>query len=173
LEAFDYSGVRLLDGLLKKQYLATRDFYLAIPDDSILLGFRRRAGQPAPGKELPGWYGMDVFNAFGQWLSGMARMSKATGDGPMRDKATRLLREWAKTVEADGYFYYSRQPTTPHYIYEKSVCGLVDMYQYADQRERPFRFWRRSPIGRAGTLTGAGRILRHRTPRRTEQSGTP
>ena len=42
--------------MLKKQYLATRDYYFNLPDDDILLGFRKRAGQPAPGNELPGLY---------------------------------------------------------------------------------------------------------------------
>jgi hypothetical protein len=45
LAPFDYNGVRLLDGMLKKQYLATRDYYFNLPDDDILLGFRKRAGQ--------------------------------------------------------------------------------------------------------------------------------
>ena len=33
----------------------------------------------------------------GQWLSGMARMYRATGDTEIRDKAVRLFTEWAKT----------------------------------------------------------------------------
>jgi hypothetical protein len=135
LEPFDYSGVRLLDGMLKKQYEATRDFYFKIPNDDILLGFRRRAGQPAPGNELPGWYGQDEFNAFPQWLSGMSRMAKATGDKEILNKATLLMREWAKTIEPNGYFYYSRNPIAPHYTYEKTVCGLVDLYHYGGQGE--------------------------------------
>jgi hypothetical protein len=48
LEPFDYQGVRLLDGRLRKQYLATRDFYYNLSDDDILKGFRKRAGLPAP-----------------------------------------------------------------------------------------------------------------------------
>ncbi|HZO99642.1 MAG TPA: hypothetical protein VFD30_05060, partial [Terriglobia bacterium] len=56
LEPFNYKGVRLLDGMLKKQYWATRDYYYAIPDDDILRGFRMRAGLRAPGNDLGGWY---------------------------------------------------------------------------------------------------------------------
>jgi len=135
LETFDYSGVRLLDGSLKKQYEDTRDFYLKIPDDSILLGFRRRAGQPAPGKQLPGWYGNDEFNTFGQWVSGMSRMAKATGDQEILHKATGLVEEWSKTIDPDGYFYYSRNPETPHYTYDKTLGGLVDLYHYGGQKD--------------------------------------
>jgi uncharacterized protein len=145
LEPFDYSGVRLLDGRLKSQYDAMRDYYFAIPDDDILKGFRARAGLSAPGTDLGGWYSGeprrtwwsrgDTFNTFGQWLSGMARMSKATGDEAMRGKAIHLMTEWARTIEPDGYFFYSRAPWQPHYIYDKTVCGLVDMAQYLGRKD--------------------------------------
>ena len=47
---------------------------------------------------------------FGQWLSGMARLSMASGDTELRDKAGRLLTGWAETVlrETPG-----RTPITP------------------------------------------------------------
>jgi DUF1680 family protein len=134
LTPFDYNGVRLLDGMLKKQYLATRDYFFNLPNDDLLLGFRKRAGLPAPGNELPG-YSRDVGNALGQWLSAMARMYKATGDKPILEKATYLMREWAKTIEPDGYCYYSRRPFPRHYTYDKAVCSLVDLYHYGDQKE--------------------------------------
>jgi len=146
LEAFDYENVRLNDGMLKSQVDQTRDFYFGMPDDDILFGFRKRAGLPTPGNEFEGWYGGDrevpdqfkdwdqrgdVYNVFGQWLSGMARLSKATNDTALRNKAATLMNEWAKTIEPGGYFYYSRHPITQHYIYEKMVGGLVDLYAYA------------------------------------------
>ena len=37
-------------------------------------------------------------------------------------------------MDPDGYFYYSRKPQFPHYIYEKTVCGLVDMYAYGGNK---------------------------------------
>lgn len=135
LHPFDYDGVRLLDGRLKKQYLATRNFYFNLRNDDILVGFRKRAGLPAPGTELGGWYSMDFANAFGQWLSAMARMYKATGDKPILEKATYLMREWAKTIDRDGYFYYSSNPISPHYEYDKFLCGLTDLYHYGGQKE--------------------------------------
>jgi len=135
LAPFDYHGVRLLDGMLKKQYLATRDYYFNLPNDDMLLGFRKRAGQPASGTELGGWYSHDIGNALGQWLSAMARMYKATGDKPILDKATYLMTEWGKTIDPDGYFYYSRHPIPPHYTYDKTLCGLVDLYHYGGQQD--------------------------------------
>ena len=91
LEPFDYEGVRLLDGMQKSQYDRTREYYSKIPNDDILKGFRERAGLPAPGREMGGWAQVDTSGVFGQWLSGMARMYKATGDKEMRDKATLLM----------------------------------------------------------------------------------
>jgi hypothetical protein len=86
--------------MFKQQYDATRDYYFNLSNDDVLKGFRERAGMSAPGKSLGGWYGGDpppekdypqgwpdflfsrgdMFNTFGQWLGGMARMSRATGD---------------------------------------------------------------------------------------------
>ncbi len=135
LQPFNYQGVRLLDGMLKKQYEEARDYYFKIPDDNILKGFRQRAGLPAPGDEMGGWCRRDCAVAFGQWLSGMARMSKATGDAAMRDKATYLMLEWAKTTAPDGTWSYADRPDHSHYRYEKTVCGLVDLYEYAGKKE--------------------------------------
>ena len=149
LEQFDYSGVKLLwPAGLKDQYEGARDFFFKIPHDNLLLGFRQRAGLEAPGTPLIGWYGgapdgpgvseiisPDKYNAFGQYISGMARMAKASNDSAMRDKMSTLIAEWAKTIEPSGYFFYSRRPWTPHYIYEKTVCGLVDAYAFGEDKE--------------------------------------
>jgi len=148
LELFDYSGVSLLNSRFKAQYQSARDLFFNIPGDNLLLGFRQRAGLPAPGSPLIGWYGgrwtdpshtsvrdPDIFNAFGQYISGMARMSKATNDTAIRDKASYLIDEWAKAMDPDGYFYYSRKPQFPHYIFEKTVCGLVDLYAYTGNKK--------------------------------------
>lgn len=132
---FNDSGVRLLPGRLRDQAVFARDFFAGIPDDNLLVGFRKRAGLPAPGTPLEGWYGGDVFNAFGQYLSGMARFSRGLSDAAIGAKAHRLMTEWGKTIEPDGYFFYSRKPITPHYIYEKTVCGLVDLYEYCGRED--------------------------------------
>jgi DUF1680 family protein len=55
----------------------------------------------------------------------MARLYRATGDIPLRDKAARLMTEWAKTVPADG------NCRMRHYAFDKLACGLVDMHLYA------------------------------------------
>ena len=132
---FDYVGVRMTDGLLKRQLDEAKEFYLRIPNDDLLLGFRRRAGLPAPGRELGGWYGSDTFHIFGQILSGLARLYAATGDPACKAKADALLDGWAATIAPDGYFYYSNKPNAPHYIFDKMVGGLVDMALYCGQKD--------------------------------------
>ncbi len=135
IEPFDYRGVTLESGPLKQQVDEVRAFYLAIPDDDLLKGFRTRAGKPAPGKDLGGWYGSDTFLVFGQIVSGLARLHAATGDAACRDKANRLIAEWAKCIEPDGYFYASRKPNAPHYVYDKMLWGLLDAHAYCGNRE--------------------------------------
>jgi hypothetical protein len=134
IEPFGYRGVSLDDGPLKRQVDAAREDYLRIPNDDLLKGFRRRAGKSAPGADLGGWYSSDIFHVFGQILSGLARLHAATGDPACREKAEALLAGWADCIEPDGYFYYSRKPNAPHYIYDKMVGGLADMVLFCDSK---------------------------------------
>ena len=99
-----------------------------------LEGISCRAGKPAPGLDLGGWYSDDVFHVFGQILSGLARLYAATGDHACREKAEALVDGWAECIEPDGFFYYSRTPNAPHYIYDKMVGGLTDMVIYCESR---------------------------------------
>ncbi|MHB8218133.1 MAG: beta-L-arabinofuranosidase domain-containing protein [Candidatus Sulfotelmatobacter sp.] len=146
LQPFNYEGVRLSTGMLDSQFRATRAYYFSIPNDDILKGFRQRAGLRAPGNDLGGWYSGDptvthwwskgdTFNVFGQWLSGMARLSKAGNDEELSEKAVHLMIEWGKTIEDDGFFFYSRRPNAPHYTYDKTVCGLIDLYEYCGRTD--------------------------------------
>jgi hypothetical protein len=189
LQPFNHSGVRLLDGMLRKQCLAVRDTFLQIADDDLLHGFRKRSGVPEPpGKPLGGWYGGDVFNGFGQYLSGMIRLSRALGDAAIGDKAHRLMTAWAQYIEPDGYFFYSRRPITPHYIYDKTMGGLVDLAEYGGHRDAiPFMEkitkWaeanldrsRRRPLAGGATYDGNGEwyTLGENLYRAYEVSGDP
>ena len=125
LRAFDFDGVRLGPGRWQRQYQSGRDYYLSIPDDNVLHGCRAAAGLPAPGAPLGGWCGVDSNSVFGQWLSGLSRMYRATGDTAARDKAVLLFTEWAKTIKPDG------DPRMRHYAFDKLACGLVDLQRYA------------------------------------------
>lgn len=131
----DYKGVKITDGLLRRQLEDAKEFYLRIPNDDLLLGFRRRAGKPAPGVELGGWYSSDTFHIFGQILSGLSRMYAATGDPACKAKAEALYEVWRDCIAPDGYFYYSTKPNAPHYIFDKMAGGLIDMAIYLGRRD--------------------------------------
>lgn len=124
-QPFDYAGVQLDPSRWQRQMAAARAFYLSLPDDDILHGFRKAAGLPAPGKPLGGWCGQNSDTVFGQWLSGMARLSRALGDDALRAKAIGLFEAWSLTVGPDG------DCRMLHYPFDKLVGGLVDLSQYA------------------------------------------
>ncbi len=126
---FDYEGVRLRASRWRQQVEGAREYYLNLPDDDILQGFRAAAGLPAPGKPLGGWCRENSATVFGQWLSGMARLYRATGDAAVRDKAARLMTGWSRTVKDDG------DCRMRHYAFDKLVCGLLDMHLYAKHPE--------------------------------------
>src|SRR5262245_18610645 len=85
LEPFDYDGVRLLPGRLHDQVLQARRVSGDLPNDDILKGFRHQSGLPAPGNDMRGWCRNTSVGIFGQLLSGMARLGRATGDRALWD----------------------------------------------------------------------------------------
>jgi hypothetical protein len=99
---------------------------LRLPNDDILHGFRRVAGLSAPGNGMRGWCDKTSAVIFGQLLSGMARLSRATGDDALRDKAITLFEGWRETIGPDG------DAKMWPYAWDKLVCGLVDLQRYAD-----------------------------------------
>jgi len=178
LTPFNYRGVHLLPSRWQQQFQHTRDYYFALPNNDILRDFRLRAGQPAPGRPLGGWYsgdnkgqwhsGGDIFCTFGQWLSGYARMSAATGDSLLRDKALHLVHEWAAVIEPDGYFFKSRHPNAPYYAYEKITGGLVDVAEYLGAPEvlghlETITRWAQTDLERRGLLA-AGHSVKEGGP---------
>jgi hypothetical protein len=130
LKVFDFQGVRVTGGMLHSQLQRTRDFYLAIPNDDILKGFRKRAGMATPGQEMGGWCEHDTAVAFGQWLSGMARLARTSGENQLREKSTALMVGWGEAFTRDNKPYYFDSYLASHYPFDKSLCGLVDMHKY-------------------------------------------
>ena len=148
LESFEYSGVRLLPGRLLRQYEATKAFYKALPDDDLVHGFRRQAGLPAPGKGLDGWCRSTSEVVFGQWLSGMARMAKATADPALKAKAARLMNAWAECFAKTGN-------CGGHYGFDKTFCGILDLHLYAADPDA-------LPLLRKLTDAASGKLARAR-----------
>ncbi|MBS0589458.1 MAG: glycoside hydrolase family 127 protein [Proteobacteria bacterium] len=133
LTELDYGQVQLGEGPLEKQARENHRLLLDFDEDALLYPFRKRAGQPAPGHDLGGWYGSDDFCPgahFGQWLGGLARYYAITGDEPTRAKVGRLVRGFAATIEPEGRFY--RHYRFPAYTYDKLTQGLTEARRWAN-----------------------------------------
>jgi DUF1680 family protein len=140
LSQFGYGDVELLEGPMRQQFDVNHAFFLAMNEDRLLKPFRERAGQPAPGDDMGGWYdnspefdphgsfhGFVPGHSFGQYLSGLARAYAVTGSKPTQAKVRRLVRAFASTVTTKFYDGYH----LPAYTYDKISCGLIDAHQFA------------------------------------------
>jgi uncharacterized protein len=140
LRAAAYGEVTLTGGPMADQAQFSRDFYLGISDDNLLNGFRRRAGLPAPGRAMGGWYDPEDFagaHSFGQWVSALARTYAATGDPRFKDKVASLVHGFHETMAPDGFFFSSLKVSTnwPCYLYDKNCIGMRDAYTLTGNNE--------------------------------------
>jgi DUF1680 family protein len=142
LSVFGYPQVQLLDGPFRRQFDQNHDLFLHLDDDALLKPFRQRAGTPASGPDMGGWYDdandfspMDNFHSFiaghsfGQYVSGLARAYAITGSKPTQEKVHRLVRGYAQTVDPAGKFYVDYH--LPAYTFDKTCCGLIDAHEFA------------------------------------------
>ena len=140
LSQFEYSQVTLLDGPMLEQFDRNHKFFLGLDEDGLLKPFRERAGMPAPGPTMGGWYndspdydppknltGYIAGHSFGQYLSGLARACAITGDRPTQEKVQRLVKGFAATVTEKFYVDYP----LPAYTFDKTNMGLLDAHAFA------------------------------------------
>jgi hypothetical protein len=140
LRQFDYAQVNLLEGPMLDQFNRNHKFFLALNEDGLLKPFRERAGLPAPGPVMGGWYndspdydppknmtGYIAGHSFGQYLSGLSRAYAITGDKPTQEKVQRLVKGFSATVTEKFYKDYP----LPAYTFDKTNMGLLDAYAFA------------------------------------------
>src|SRR5271170_7276436 len=135
LSEFGYGDVELAPGPAQTQFEQTQSVLLSLNEDSLLKPWRLRAGLPAPGPELGGWYdevpldktesgghGFAPAHCFGQWISALARGYAVNRDRRTRSKLERLLALYEPAISSRFYknFRY------PAYNYDKIVIGLID-----------------------------------------------
>lgn len=130
---FDYGAVQLTGGPLKAQYDRVHAFYLAIDNDRLLKAYRERAGLPAPGEEMGGWYDRDGFvpgHSLGQYISGLARIGKTVGDTECAAKVNALIDGFAATLGPNDRIYAgsNAEKVWPCYVLDKHLAGLMDAY---------------------------------------------
>jgi uncharacterized protein len=153
LSVFGYSQVQLLDGPFRRQFDQNHDVFLHLNEDAMLKPFRQRAGMPAPGPDMGGWYdnasdftpmenfhGFIAGHTFGQYVSGLARAYAITGSKPTQEKVHRLVRGYAQTVDPTGKFYEDYR--LPAYTFDKTCCGLIDAHEFAGDPEALSVLWR-------------------------------
>jgi DUF1680 family protein len=139
IHLFGYHQIELLEGPMRQQFDTNHAFYLAMDEDRLLKPFRQRAGLPAPGDDMGGWYdnskdfdphgsfhGFIPGHTFGQYVSGLARAYAITGNKQTQAKVQRLVRAFAPTVCSKFYDDY----TLPGYTYDKISCGLIDAHEF-------------------------------------------
>lgn len=141
LKEFGYGDVELAPGLAQTQFEHTQSVLLSLNEDSLLKPWRLRAGLPAPGPDLGGWYdqvtpldktpsgghGFAPAHSFGQWISALSRGYAVNRDPRTRAKIERLLDLYGAAIS--GRFYSNFR--FPAYNYDKMVIGLVDAHRYA------------------------------------------
>ncbi len=142
LKEFGYGDVTLAPGLAQTQFEQTQAVLMALNEDSLLKPWRLRAGQPAPGPDLGGWYdevtvqektrtgghGFAPAHSFGQWISALARGYAVDRDPRSRARLERLLALYQPAIS--GRFYKNFR--FPAYNYDKMVIGLIDAHQFAN-----------------------------------------
>jgi DUF1680 family protein len=140
LDEFSYGSVKLASGRQQAQLDDTMAILLNLSEDSLLKPFRLRAGLPAPGDDLGGWYDEDAAydfrtknehgfapgHCFGQWISAFCRAHAIDGSEQMKNKAERLITLYEKTISPKFYQDF-RWPT---YTYDKLNLALIDAHKY-------------------------------------------
>jgi hypothetical protein len=102
LREFSYSQITLTEGPLAAMYQRMRAHFLKLDEDRLLKVYRQRAGMPAPGRDMGGWYDADGFvpgHLIGQFISGLSRIHATTGDPEAAAKVRRLVLGYGATFE--------------------------------------------------------------------------
>jgi DUF1680 family protein len=136
LREFDYDAVQLTGGPLQQQYNRVHATYLALDNDRLLKVYRQRAGLPAPGADMGGWYDGDGFvpgHTLGQYISGLARIGRTTGDAACQQKVAELVDGFAATLGSNDQIFAgpNAEKLWPCYIADKHLAGLIDAYRLA------------------------------------------
>lgn len=134
-----YDQVQLTGGPFAEQYNALHAHYLALSNDRLLKVYRQRAGLPAPGADMGGWYDLDGFvpgHSLGQYISGLARIGASTGDPACPQKVHDLVTGFAATLGPDNQSIL--RPKTnlwTCYILDKHFAGLIDAATLSNMAE--------------------------------------
>ncbi|MDP9050085.1 MAG: glycoside hydrolase family 127 protein [Acidobacteriota bacterium] len=130
LRQFNYADVQLTGGPFAEQYDALHAHYLALSNDRLLKVYRQRAGLPAPGSDMGGWYDRDGFvpgHTLGQYISGLARFGASTGDAACHTKVHDLVEGFAASLGPNNQSMLRPESNLwICYTLDKHFAGLID-----------------------------------------------
>jgi DUF1680 family protein len=147
MSEFDRKDVQLLDSPLRDQFQHQRDVYMSLDTDALMKPFRVRAGLPAPGADMGGWYdnapedfhagppdwahsnfhGFIPGHSFGQYVSGLSRGYAMTGDPAVKSRIGELVDAYEPTISPRFFDDYN----LPAYTFDKLLVGLMDAWYFA------------------------------------------
>ena len=150
--SFDLSDIKLLDSRFKENMERDGKWLLSIDNKRLLHSWQVNAGMATNGRSFGGWEGLDVElrgHSLGHVLSGLALMYASTGEISYKSKADSLvsaLAEIQKVLNQGGYLSAFPQNLVnrviegkpvwaPWYTLHKVMEGLIDMYQYAGNKQ--------------------------------------
>ncbi len=150
LKLLPYAQIQLASSKLHEQFQYQHQLFMGLNNDKLLKPFRSRAGQPAPGEDMGGWYddsrdfhidptdwstanwhGYIPGHSFGQYVSGLARSFAITNDANTAKKVKELVELYIPTISKKFFEDYY----LPAYTYDKLAIGLIDAYQYVGVTE--------------------------------------
>jgi hypothetical protein len=140
MKEFPYGAVQLTGGPVKEHFDAVHAHYLALDNDRVLKVFRQKAGLPAPGPDMGGWYDSDGFVpglTLGQYISGLSRLGAATGDKAAHAKSAALVHGFGEflTRVKNPYAGKGSSDNWAAYVMDKYVVGLIDAYRLSGVQE--------------------------------------
>jgi len=150
--SFDLSDVTLRDGRFRDNMERDGKWLLSIDNNRLLHSWRVNAGMETHARPYGGWEGLDVElrgHTTGHVLSGLALMYASTGEAAYKSKGDSLvsaLAEIQRTLNQGGYLSAFPQNLVdraidgtpvwaPWYTIHKIMAGLIDMYQYAGNKQ--------------------------------------
>src|SRR5689334_18278177 len=124
---FPYADVKLTGGPIAEMYRRISAHYLKLDEDRLLKIYRQRAGLPAPGRDMGGWYDANGFvpgHLLGQFISGLSRLGGADAVA----KAGRLVQGYAAAFDKDSnpFAHPKASDTWACYVLDKYTVGLLD-----------------------------------------------
>jgi DUF1680 family protein len=150
-------AVKLLPSPFLHRYNLNRRYVLDLRNDNLLQNYYQEAGLWGPrdragldgchgGWEIPTCQLRGHF--LGHWLSAVARLYAATGDGEAKAKGDAVVAELARCQAENGGEWAGPIPTTyldwiargkrvwaPHYTLHKPLMGLFEMYDLAGNQQ--------------------------------------